>query len=238
MITLAIDSSTARLVVGLVRVPDAPEQGGEAARQPAPTASHAHVLAQRVLDDARRHNEALVPAIADVLGRAGLGYADIEAVTCGCGPGPFTGLRVGMATAAATADSLGVPLRGVCSLDAMAVDPAWRGVGNPARVIASDARRREVYWAAYDAAGSRVIGPEVCKPAALPAAELERIGVRAVSAPEGLVLGEWAQPLERLEVWPTAQTLCAAPTVDFRPIYLRRPDAVAPRVRVSEALCQ
>lgn len=218
MTTLALDTSTARLVVGLV-------DGISDAARPAPV-----VRAARVLDDARRHNELLVPTIAEVLAEAGLTYADIDRVVCGCGPGPFTGLRVGMATAAATADALGVPLRGVCSLDAVARSPRLSG---RVALVVSDARRREAYWATYDAAGARTAGPEVCAPADLPVPE----GLAVVSAPEMLAekLPETGDA-ELVELYPEPVGLVTAPEVEFRPIYLRRPDAVAPTVHVSPAL--
>ena len=72
----------------------------------------------------------------------------------GCGPGPFTGLRVGMATAAAYGHALGVPVFGVCSLDAIGGQTAGEVL------VVTDARRREVYWARY-ADGVRVDGPGV-----------------------------------------------------------------------------
>ena len=84
-------------------------------------------------------------------------------MVAGTGPGPFTGLRVGLVTAAALADALAIPAYGVCSLDGLAV----RAGGEHGRVLAvTDARRREVYWAAY-ADGVRIAGPAVDRPADL-----------------------------------------------------------------------
>ena len=94
-----------------------------------------------------------VAALAD----AGLAVADLDAVVVGCGPGPFTGLRVGMATAAAYGHALGIPVYGVCSLDAIGVDTAGEVL------VVTDARRREVYWARYRD-GVRVDGPAVSAP--------------------------------------------------------------------------
>ena len=95
----------------------------------------------------------------------------------GTGPGPFTGLRVGMVTAAALGDALEIPVHGVCSLDAIAAEavPDTGALGGPL-LVATDARRREVYWAAYDEAGARTTGPHVETPAAL-AARLPELGV-------------------------------------------------------------
>ena len=68
---------------------------------------------------------------------------EIDAVVVGCGPGPFTGLRIGMATAAAFGHALGVPVYGVCSLDAIG------GQTTGEVLVVTDARRREIYWARY-----------------------------------------------------------------------------------------
>ncbi len=78
----------------------------------------------------------------------------VDAIVCGTGPGPFTGLRVGMVTAAALGHALNRPVHGVCTLDAIAHDARPRPL-----LVVTDARRREVYWAAYDADGHRVRGP-------------------------------------------------------------------------------
>ena len=103
---------------------------------------------------------------------------DVDAVVVGTGPGPFTGLRVGMVTAAALGDALGVPVHGVCSLDAIAAEVVRRRGGPAGRCSSStDARRREVYWAAYDAAASGSTGPHVEAPAAL-ADRIPRAGCR------------------------------------------------------------
>ena len=84
--------------------------------------------------------------------------ADLDAVVVGCGPGPFTGLRAGMATAAAYGHALDIPVHGVCSLDAIGV----RTTGDT--LVVTDARRREVYWARYRD-GVRTDGPAVNAPA-------------------------------------------------------------------------
>ena len=87
--------------------------------------------------------ERLTPNVLAALSDAGLGMADLGAVVTGCGPGPFTGLRVGMATAAAFGHALGLPVFGVCSLDAIGIDTTGEVL------VVTDARRREVYWARY-----------------------------------------------------------------------------------------
>ena len=85
-----------------------------------------------------------------MLDEAGAGPADLTAVAVGTGPGPFTGLRVGMVTAVTMGYALGVPVHGVCSLDVLAEQAAATTEGR--LLVATDARRREVYWARYEAA--------------------------------------------------------------------------------------
>jgi tRNA threonylcarbamoyl adenosine modification protein YeaZ len=153
-----------------------------------------------------------------VLRDAGLALADVGAVVAGLGPGPFTGLRVGVVTAAALGDARGLPVVGVCSLDA---------VGSGARTVVTDARRKEVYWAAYDDAGARTDGPGVVRPEELAvlgpvvgdARFAERLGVE-VTAAEVTTAG-----LLRAAAPQLADPSSAAPLV---PLYLRRPDAVPP----------
>ncbi|MGI9124327.1 MAG: tRNA (adenosine(37)-N6)-threonylcarbamoyltransferase complex dimerization subunit type 1 TsaB [Mycobacterium sp.] len=158
-------------------------------------------LARRVTVDARAHVELLTPNIVAAVADTGLTLADVDAVVVGCGPGPFTGLRVGMATAAAYGHALGVPVHGVCSLDGIG------GRTDGEVLVITDARRRELYWALYRD-GVRIDGPAVCAPADVP-----RAGRRIEFAhpdPEGLVaaVADW--------------TGAPDPLV---PLYLRRPDA-------------
>lgn len=190
----------------------------------------AQVVAERTTVDARRHAELLGAAIHDVLGDAGVTAGDLTGVAVGVGPGPYTGLRVGVATAASLADALGVPVHGVCSLDVLA---AAAGPGAPVTVV-TDARRREVFWASYDANGMRIAGPAVGRPsdaAAMvtgraigPGAVMYAAAFGDVAGPEqmsaGVLCGLVAQRL------PANGELLAA-----RPIYLRRPDIAEPAAR-------
>lgn len=178
------------------------------------------VLAEATEIGVNRHGELLTPLVAAVLRAAGGTPRDITAIGVGLGPGPFTGLRVGLATAAALADAVGVPAYGVGSLDVLAHD---RG----AVVAATDARRREVYWAVYDAAGTLVTGPHVGPPNDLPT-DRPVVGPAVDLYPDRLV-GEPA--------WPRAADLATlvAPRAEreepadrLTPCYLRRPDAVPP----------
>lgn len=200
---LAIDTATTDLVAGVVEGTGARTLAGACV----PT---------------RAHNETLVPEITRLLGEAGIGFADLEAVVVGCGPGPFTGLRVGMATASALGQALGVPVHSVCTHDAVAA-----GLGGDALVV-TDARRREVYWARYSG-GARVDGPDVCKPA-----DLASPPVAVLSVPPGLAEQVAVEAREVTYAAPTPAGLVAA--ADFSaasgplvPLYLRRPDAVPPK---------
>src|SRR5689334_24959835 len=111
-----------------------------------------------------RHGEMLAPGIADVLAQAGATSRDVTAVAVGVGPGPFTGLRVGLVTARTLALALGIPVHGVCSLDVLAAQAVGEGAVDRPFLVATDARRKEVYWAAYDERGVRLGDPEVSRP--------------------------------------------------------------------------
>lgn len=112
-----------------------------------------------VVPDTRAHAEALLPSVLELCARHGCRLDELADVAVGMGPGPFTGLRVGIVTAWTIASVLGVPPRGVCSLDVVARQ--WTRLGAPSEfVVASDARRKELYWARY-ADGVRVDGPNV-----------------------------------------------------------------------------
>ncbi|MBV8966571.1 MAG: tRNA (adenosine(37)-N6)-threonylcarbamoyltransferase complex dimerization subunit type 1 TsaB [Mycobacteriaceae bacterium] len=183
------------------------------------------LVAQRVTIDPRGHAETLTPNVVGALADSDLTMSEVDAVVVGCGPGPFTGLRVGMATAAALGHALDIPVYGVCSLDAIGVDT--RGDV----LVLTDARRREVYWARYRD-GARIDGPGVSAPADVPGD-----GVDAIAGPAapGLdVVGPAAPGLSsvtRLDAtYPTPVGLVRA--VDWTavpgplvPLYLRRPDA-------------
>jgi tRNA threonylcarbamoyladenosine biosynthesis protein TsaB len=202
------------------------------------------VLAESGILDSRRHGEYLAPGIAKVLADAGRTVGEVSAVVAGTGPGPFTGLRIGLVTARTFSFACGIPVFGVCSLDAMA-HQAWledsAALGRSC-VVATDARRKEVYWARYDVTAAGVLRrgePMVAKADAIAG---EVLGLPAIG--RGAVLyadcfgGRRLGPLDvnagaladlaarRLAA---GQELAAAD-----PMYLRRPDAMplAPRKKV------
>jgi len=105
------------------------------------------------------HSRDLLPRAAEVLGRAGIDYADLDAVAVGVGPGAFTGLRVGIATARALAGSHELELRPVSSLRALA-----EALDAAERLPLIDARRGELFAALYDGDGSELLEPFVAAP--------------------------------------------------------------------------
>ncbi|MCG7234231.1 tRNA (adenosine(37)-N6)-threonylcarbamoyltransferase complex dimerization subunit type 1 TsaB [Corynebacterium sp. ACRQM] len=211
MRVLAIDTATTALVTGVVDT-----ESGQ--------------LTQRVLADTRAHNERLMPTILEVMSEAGLELGNLDAIVAGVGPGPFTGLRVGMATAQALADALSIPLHGVCTHDAIAHAALAGAEEKDAALVATDARRKEIYWATYRA-GQRLAGPDVSKPGELSVQDIAQVVI-----PEKLAdqLPEELAALPRSEAAPTAEGLVAVARLDadpapFVPRYLRRPDAVPPK---------
>ena len=216
-----------------------------------------HVLAETTTVDARRHGELLAPSIDAVLTEGGASRLDVTAVAAGTGPGPYTGLRVGLVTARVLGSALGVPVYGVCTLDVIAADAA-AAAGGREFIVATDARRREVYWARYDASGRRLDGPAVGIPAdvadvaarqtaqtAQTAQTVQTVqtvqtmqaapGVLAAGAGALLYPGVLGEPIG--PSYPAAGTLArlaaqqlaaGAPATGAEPIYLRRPDARVP----------
>jgi tRNA threonylcarbamoyl adenosine modification protein YeaZ/ribosomal-protein-alanine acetyltransferase len=175
------------------------------------------VLAERVTVDARAHAEQLTPNVLGALADAGLQMADLAAVVVGCGPGPFTGLRVGMASAAAYGHALGIPVHGVCSLDAIG------GQTSGETLVVTDARRREVYWARYRD-GVRIYGPAVTAPADVdPGVASAVAGSPEHAALFGLPVCEPSYPTPVGLVRAVPEWSDNPPPLV--PLYLRRPDA-------------
>ncbi|MET7821075.1 tRNA (adenosine(37)-N6)-threonylcarbamoyltransferase complex dimerization subunit type 1 TsaB [Micromonospora zamorensis] len=216
MLVLVVDSSTPAVTAALVEV----SADGVVSR------------AHRCTVDARAHGELLAPQVDAVLADAHARPRDLSAIVAGLGPGPFTGLRVGLVTAATMGQVLGIPTYGVCSLDAIGYPAAS---GEPV-LAASDARRKELYWAVYDGAGQRIVGPEVSTPS-VAAARARELGV-TIAVGDGA--HRYAEILDlpvRVEPrYPDATVLAllaaeriraSASSERLTPLYLRRPDAVA-----------
>lgn len=217
MLVLALDTSTPDLIVGVV------------------DSDTGNTRAETIIEDTRAHNEQLTPTVQKTLLDANLSFSDIDAIVVGCGPGPFTGLRVGMVSGAAFGDALGIPVYGVCSLDAIAHNIGARNI--PHALVATDARRREIYWATYRS-GSRELGPDVIAPASIQISG----AVDTISIPEHLVekLPEELQNVTMHSGKPAPASLVAV--ADFSvepqplvPLYLRRPDAKEPKPKPKSA---
>lgn len=169
---LAIDTSTSRSCVAII--------------------DEANVLYSGFRDGATAHGPSLPSLVEEALA-----VSDVDEVVVGMGPGPFTGLRVGIAFAHSFALARDIPVRGVCSLDAIAAQ-----VTDKDFIITVDARRKEVYWARYTH-GVRVGEPAVNFPADVSGATIHA------------------------DLFPDMVALVNLPGTITEPIYLRRPDAVA-----------
>lgn len=169
---LAIDTSTSRTSVAII-------QDGK-------------VLYIGFKDGATAHGPSL-PALV----QEALAVSEVDEVVVGMGPGPFTGLRVGIAFAQSFALAREIPVRGVCSLDAIA-----GSIHESDFIVTVDARRKEVYWARYTN-GVRVAEPAVNFPADVTGAT------------------------NHADLFPDMVSLVNLPGNVTEPIYLRRPDAVA-----------
>jgi len=182
------------------------------------------VIAELLSDRAMKHGEQLAPLISRVLEEAGAVRQDLTAVAVGAGPGPFTGLRVGLVTARTLGFTLNIPVYAACSLDVIAAECLALGVTGPF-TVATDARRKEVYLASYSEDGVRLTGPEVVRPA-------DSVTDQPVAG-EGALLYPDAFPNPFGPTRPSAGWLARAVTeelvelMDPEPLYLRRPDAVA-----------
>ncbi|MFI9261430.1 tRNA (adenosine(37)-N6)-threonylcarbamoyltransferase complex dimerization subunit type 1 TsaB [Streptomyces sioyaensis] len=193
------------------------------------------VLAESRQVDARRHGELLLPAVDRVLAEAGRKLDAVSDIVVGVGPGPYTGLRVGLVTAATFGSVLGVPVHGLCTLDGLA---HASGLTEPF-IVATDARRKEVYWARYEPATpsrpvTRLTEPAVDRPADIAD---EVAGVPAVGA--GALLydtvftgvrrdGPEHQSAAALAALAAAKLAAGEEMLPPQPLYLRRPDAQVP----------
>jgi tRNA threonylcarbamoyl adenosine modification protein YeaZ len=238
MLVLALDTATPLVSAVVVRVllphvlVDAIDPAAAGAA-PDPVT----LLSQQTVDDAFGHAEHLMPTVLAALDEAGVDRAELDAIVVGLGPGPFTGLRVGIVTAAALGDGLDRPVYGVGSHDGLA--QSIRSLPGPCLVV-TDARRREIYLSAYDGAARRIHGPAVLAPAALP--EL----IAGLPTPPVAIAGPGAGltglQLPVVDLGPAALGLvrAAGPSLvtgavpgPLTPLYLRRPDVSEPSAAKS-----
>lgn len=189
------------------------------------------VLAEHSEQDVRRHTELLAPTIRTVLRRAALTPRDLDAVVVGIGPGPFTGLRVGIATARTLGFALGIDVHGLVSLDALAQRVVADG-GPQDFAVATDARRKEVYWARYRVVAgvpTRENEPRVDRPDALPAdvRGLPCAGRGPLLYPDLLTAPYGPLDVDAGALASAAQRALGAgeSLPPPEPLYLRRPDA-------------
>jgi tRNA threonylcarbamoyladenosine biosynthesis protein TsaB len=220
VLVVVVDTSTPAITAAVVLVD--PNATGRSGVEP---------LSARRVVDGRAHAEMLAPAVTQVLADAGVSGRDLAAIVAGVGPGPFTGLRVGLMTAATMGQALAIPTYGVCSLDA---------IGTRARattLVATDARRKEIYWAVYRG-GVPMTEPAVDRPEWV----AQMVGGSGIELAVGDGALRYASVLpvpvhdEPRYPPPIGLAELAADRVRFRaegevliPLYLRRPDAAEPR---------
>jgi tRNA threonylcarbamoyladenosine biosynthesis protein TsaB len=239
--SLASDRGTGRAVVGFDTATEdtavSATRGGE-------------VLYEALLglgpDGGPRHSTALLAEVERAAEVAG-GWKAVEAIAVGLGPGSFTGIRIGLATARGLAASTGLPVRGACTLDALGRALAERTPteDGPLSLAVLDARRGELFAALYTPRGKRLWDPVVLTPEAL----CERLGgvgeppraagsgavrFRHELAGRGVLVPDDADPVHRV----AARHICALADVEasgdgngLAPIYLRPPDAARWRER-------
>lgn len=169
------------------------------------------VLAESNQPDPMSHAESIGSAIRDCLARADIKPVGIDRVVIGIGPGPFTGLRVGIAAAKFFAIGASAELVGICSLDAIAFDYFNSGLAGTL-LVETDARRKEHFWAVYQGleAGvpKRLAGPSVAKPDEIERGDLAQTAIQVTAAALGKI----------------AFHLGKKASTEVSPIYLREPD--------------
>lgn len=214
MLVLALDTSSPTITVAVCEVVD-----GEI---------RVRAESSETADNA--HGERLAPLVAGALRDGGIAPAQLDAVAVGLGPAPFTGLRVGIVTARAMSDALGIPAYGACSLDGIAHRFT---IDYGSFAVITDARRKQVYWALYDEGGRRLDGPELALPdelaARLHGLTADIVGAGALKYADafvGFTVRE-GDPSPRATDLVWCVDFDAAPG-DLTPLYLRRPDAQPP----------
>ena len=200
------------------------------------------VLAEFATRDTRSHAEALAPAVYNLLGQADTDPSQLTAILVGTGPGPFTGLRAGLVSARTFGFAWNLPVYGLCSLDALAHRAAQAAQEKAEFVVATDARRKELYWGRYQVHADGhgrfarpTEGPRVTAPGDLPKLPVHGRGA-------GLYAEQLPHAVTESADWqPTAADLSRAAwalqergtdlSTDTSPLYLRDSDAKVPAQR-------
>ena len=173
----------------------------------------AGILAEHSSDDTRRHAEVIGELIAACLADSGVAVDALSGVVAGMGPGPFTGLRVGIAAARAFAFGAGTIVVPVASHDAIAFGEQGRFV------VATDARRGELYWSAYDGPDAAALPVRTLGPSLVKAAELD-----SVVPPGHRVIHARTVSAASLGLLAEALYANGRPFAADEPLYLRSPD--------------
>lgn len=213
---LGLDTATRATSVALADCAE-PESAGEARDDPP-------------RGERPRHTAMLLPLVQEVLARSGAGWDGVDRIAVGVGPGTFTGLRIGIATARALGQARDIPLVPVSTLRALAMNAPGEAV-----LAVLDARRGEVFAAAYRGDGTEVLAPAAYRPEALAAAAPPCLAIgegavefRAVLERSGAAIPEDDSKLHRVDARHHCALACAlepVATADIRPQYLRLPDA-------------
>jgi tRNA threonylcarbamoyl adenosine modification protein YeaZ len=246
VLLLAIDTSTPSVTAGIVTILRPHELTEQL--HTVPPRKPVELLSEQVFDNPFAHAERLMPLVLAALADSERRLAEVEAVVVGLGPGPFTGLRVGVATAQALGDALDIAVYGVGSHDAVA-RAHLDGVGGETTgefLVVTDARRREVYLSVYSAKGRRLFGPVPISPASvsgaladnrLSPASMIGAGTPLLTGQAGLESVSAISAVGRIS---TGLALAAARSLltgavpgPLTPLYLRRPDATEPGARKS-----
>ncbi|SMG31149.1 tRNA (adenosine(37)-N6)-threonylcarbamoyltransferase complex dimerization subunit type 1 TsaB [Agreia pratensis] len=175
------------------------------------------IVIERSTPDTMRHAEVIGTLLAEALSFAGIRPSALDGVVVGMGPGPFTGLRVGIAAARTFALGAGLPLHPMVSADAVARQEALTGASDTVMVV-TDARRKEVFWSLYDLSAAepvRLDGPGLAKPDALPHSDARRVDAAEI-------------PAAQLALAAAGLLAAGLPLASDEALYLRSPDVTMP----------
>lgn len=179
--------------------------------------STGEIVVERSTPDTMRHAEVIGTLLSEALSAADVRPSTLAGVVVGMGPGPFTGLRVGIAAARTFALGAGLPLHPMVSADAVARQEALAGASDTVMVV-TDARRKEVFWSLYDLSAAepiRLEGPGLSKPDALPHSNVRRVDAAEI-------------PAAQLALAAAALLASGLPLASDEALYLRSPDVTMP----------